>query len=203
MIAFILATRREAGPLLEALGVTPREDAEESVRVISVDVLGEQVVVCITGMGKEAARWGTEELLDTLELDEAVNIGIAGALGSEMEIGGLYRITETVDWPEGQETAERLVAGRFADLPEARLVTSRKPVFSDEGRKALRAAGDLVDMEGAVIAQVCAEKGVPLTAVKCVSDFAGDGDREILHRNLDRLSEKLAQLVIDRISGVV
>lgn len=200
MIAVILATRREAGPLLDGLGGTPRSDDEETARVISVDVPGEQIVICITGMGREAARFGTEELLDTLFPDEAVNLGIAGALGPEMEIGDIYRIAEAVDWPEGKESPTPLSAGRFADLPAARLVTSRKPVFSDEGRKALSAVGDLVDMEGAVIAQVCAERNVPLSALKCVSDLAGDDDRETLHRNLDRLSKRLAGLFLRRIN---
>ena len=197
MIAFAIATMQEARPLLTALGA-PVSEEDKKQKAIALECRGTRVLVAIVGMGKRAALSGARTMLDKHNPTEVINLGIAGALKPGLEIGRLYRVHEAVDWPGGLEAPERCAPGRFGDLPSARLVTSTDPVFSDDESRKLRPFGDLVDMEGAVIARVCREKGISLTALKCVSDFARDGDRETLRQNIDRLSQRLADLVIGK-----
>ena len=82
-----------------------------------------------------------------------------------------------------------------AGVPAVILATVATPVFDPVLRARIARHADIVDMEGAAIAQCCQARGVPLTLLKGVTDQAGAHDRQRLLQNLDAVSITLAVLL--------
>ncbi|MEI6210324.1 MAG: hypothetical protein WCR06_01735 [bacterium] len=193
MIALILATSREAAPLLARAGRT--RDERPASRPVFVDLRpAHDLVLYICGMGPEQARVGVTRLLQQHAVTAVVNVGVAGAVADNLALEGMYRITKTCLWP-ATETLYTSSGDRWPELPAAVLATVAQPVFDPVRRAEIARHAELVDMEGAAIAQCCQARGVPWYAIKGVTDLAGEQDRSRLHRNLDRVSERLADLV--------
>ena len=193
MIALILATSREAAPLLARAGRT--RDEHPAPHPAFVDLRpAHDLVLYICGMGSERARAGAELLLQQHAVAAVVNVGVAGAVADSLAMDGIYRVTKTCLWP-ATETLYTSSGGWWPDLPAAVLATVAEPVFDPVRRAEIARHAELVDMEGAAIAQCCQARGVPWYAIKGVTDLAGEQDRSRLHRNLDRVSERLAELV--------
>lgn len=152
------------------------------------------MVICVCGMGPVRARAGVDVLLNEYDVTAVVNAGVAGAVVEGQAVGGIFRISEAYLWPE-METMYACRGDRWIDLPSAVLATVDRPVFDPVWRGAIARWADIVDMEGAVIAQGCQAKGVPLYAIKGVTDLAGENERERLLANLDRISMVLAELL--------
>lgn len=192
MIGIMIATSREAGPLLARAGVAGIR--EQDVPLIYDLRPARQVVICVSGMGPARARTGVELLLNVYDVSSVVNMGVAGAVVEGRDVGGIFRISKAYLWPD-TKTMYACRGDRWTDLPSAVLATVERPVFEPVWRGAIARYADMVDMEGAVIAQGCHAGGVPLYAIKGVTDLAGKNDRERLLANLDRISMVLAELV--------
>ncbi|MEA2068066.1 MAG: hypothetical protein U9P12_02585, partial [Verrucomicrobiota bacterium] len=74
MIGILFSTAAEARPFLD------RGEPEGTVTVIS-------------GMGMEAARIATEELIEKHEITTIINAGVCGALINRLERGAVYRVS--------------------------------------------------------------------------------------------------------------
>lgn len=202
MIGVIFATMREAGPFLRGLGAEP--EPNKDIRVFSGFLPGEgekRVQVCISGMGPEAAALAAREFLCQYPVQALVNAGVCGALGDgdTFEPGKLFTVSQATREPCGPESGEavyRLSPGPWADLPAARLVTVSTPVFEEDRRSRLAVLGELVDMEGAGVAEAAAGHGCPCWMLKGVTDTAGNNDRERLHQNLEQVSRQIARLLV-------
>jgi adenosylhomocysteine nucleosidase len=73
---------------------------------------------------------------------------------------------------------------------------------SDNLRSALQTAGHealAVEMEGAAVAQVCHDYGVPFAAVRTISDRADDSAHVDFPSFLDQVASKYAQAIIERL----
>lgn len=203
MIGVIIATSAEAAPLLARAGIIRpwRDLARRRARGRAQDVPAlydlrpaRQAAICVCGMGPAKARAGVDALLNEYAVAAVVNAGVAGALGAGKAVGGIFRISEAWLWPD-METRYACRGDRWTDLPSAVLATVAQPVFDPARRGAIARWADIVDMEGAAIAQGCASRGVPLYALKGVTDLAGKRGRERLMANLDRISMTVAEIV--------
>ncbi len=201
MIAILFATDTEAAPFLSGLAVTPLDDPVMALYRCRLTPGEIEILVAVGGMGKVAAALAAQRLVDNHGCDRIVHTGICGALADRdgLRPGAVLRVDHAVEEHPGRfGMAEQPVPCDdrwWTQLPTASLVTCQRPVFDDERRKALAVRGDLVDMEGAVVARVCARYGVPCTIFKGITDTAGDTDRETLHRNIETVSQKVAQLL--------
>jgi nucleoside phosphorylase len=82
-------------------------------------------------------------------------------------------------------------------------VTVERPVFDAHLRHRLAQWGELVDMEGAVVARVAGLYGATCAMIKGVTDMADDGQRTDLHRNLAAVSDAIAAHLVNGISDDV
>ena len=202
MIALLVATLDEAGPLLTRLGAEKFLDRPFPAYRFPARDRRPGGVVVISGMGPSAAAAAAEHAIAARGATRIVNLGICGALTDAMEVGRLCRVAETVDGDaldRGERPAHLPLAsdGTWPSLSTARLATVTESVFCSKRRAALAAEADVVDMEGFAIARVCRERGIPCVLLKAVSDGASDGGREELLRNLPALSEALAREAAD------
>jgi nucleoside phosphorylase len=83
----------------------------------------------------------------------------------------------------------------WMELRPATLVTVERPVFDDILRAELLRYGELVDMEGAVVARVAHLHGLPCSIIKGVSDHAGGRDRSLLKSRLPAISADIAEIL--------
>ncbi|MCF7864406.1 MAG: putative 4-hydroxybenzoate polyprenyltransferase [Kiritimatiellales bacterium] len=170
MIGILFATQMEAKPFLD------RGEPEGTMTVIS-------------GMGMDAARKATEELITQHGCTAIINAGVCGALNNRIERGGVYRVSMV--------STEHLKAAVNVGLGVGlkKLVTVDEPVFEPERRKELAKHGELVDMEGYAVARVCEEHGIPCTLIKGVTDFGDGNGKADIQRHIASVSETVAEAV--------
>ena len=178
-IAFICAMPMELRPLVKKLGLERTEIGGVPVR--SGTIGDRSVVAIVTGMGTKLAREGTERLLDAVEVDEVVVVGITGAVENETPIGTLVLPEVVVNSATGVE---------FRPDPKAKGLAKGKMwttdgLTTDLGVLAeLRAQGVVsLDMETAAIAELCESRGIPWSVFRVISDRATDGsiNEEVFH----------------------
>jgi adenosylhomocysteine nucleosidase len=124
---------------------------------------GELVAVC-AGMGAAAARRAFVAAEFAGSLDAVLSMGWAGALTASAKPGDCYVVSQVIDAQTG-ERFELDAAG------SCRLVTTAS--VADEREKHRLAASygaTIVDMEAAQVARLAEIRGIPVHAIKAVSD---------------------------------
>ncbi len=181
MIGILFATEREAQPFLE---MGDREG----------------VVTVVCGMGLEAARVATEELIENYEITSVINAGVCGALNNRLERGAVYRVSMV--------STEHLTTGVNVGIGVGlkRLVSVDEPVFEPGRKKELSKYGELVDMEGYAVARVCEAHDIPCILIKGVTDFGDGKGKADIQTHIASVSETVAEAVagiVDEASSLV
>lgn len=145
-----------------------------------------------TGMGPAAAEI-LNACLKRHPFEQVINAGTAGCLTAQDQPGTLFRIGRVSSaqhdqvfplavWPVGDE------------LPVRHLVSVSQPVTNEKQARflALKYQSGLVDMELWPLARVCREHGLPLSAIKIVSDLANADTERDFKKNYQKLTENLA-----------
>lgn len=156
----------------------------------------------IVGVGKVAAAMHTTQLLLTRRPSWLLLIGVCGAYaGSGLDVGALCVVGEEMLADEGVALADGFLdlatmglgdIGPFAgDVERTAAVAAvlgvpvvrGATVSGCSGHDALalaiagRSGAAVESMEGAAVFQVCAQLGVPVVQLRCVSNRAGDRAR--------------------------
>ncbi len=155
----------------------------------------------ITGMGKlRAATALVRHLAERPgRYRRVVNIGTAGALHERH--GGLYLPSRVI---EHDISATELAAIGYPvtdtwELPggDGTVLASGDTFVADAAvRDRLARRADLVDMEGAAVAHVCGDFGIPVRLAKVVSDHADDAAMD-WPAAIDAAARSLAEWLID------
>jgi adenosylhomocysteine nucleosidase len=103
-------------------------------------------IVDFTGIGRDATRGTVLRLLERVKPARVIAAGFCGALVPGLKVGDIVESPHIY-------TSDRLISD---PAEKARLAT-------ETGARA-------VDMESSAIAEVCAERGLPFTAIRAVSD---------------------------------
>jgi adenosylhomocysteine nucleosidase len=164
---------------------------------------GREVVAVLSRIGKVAAATTAAVLVERFRVGQIVFTGVAGGLGPGVAVGDVvvadsflqhdldaspifprYEVPlyGTSRFQADPALSDRLAAAVQRALPGQRLhrgllVSGDRFVSTTAESRALQAAlpGALaVEMEGAAVAQVCHDYGVPFAAVRTISDRADD-----------------------------
>jgi nucleoside phosphorylase len=174
VIAFVCAMPMELRPLRRRVGL-------RKTGLGYIGRIGDRVVIAVvTGMGTARARAATIRLLDTVDIEWVIVVGITGAIDTDTPIGALIMPELVVNGVDGS-------AYRPRPLPlgnaHGKMWTSDELILDPVVHAELRAQGVVsLDMETAAVAEVCQQRGVPWSVVRAISDRAGDGsvDAEVL-----------------------
>lgn len=172
MIAFVCAMPMELRPLRRRLGL--RKSGAGYVGKVG----DRAVIAMVTGIGTALAGSATARLLDAVDVEWVVVVGITGAI-DDAPIGALILPEQVVDGADGsvyRPTPLRVGNAHGTMWTTDELLTDRA-IHAD-----LRSRGVVsLDMETAAIAKVCDQRGVAWSVVRAISDRAGDGtvDAEI------------------------
>jgi adenosylhomocysteine nucleosidase len=165
-VAFICAMPMELTPLVEKLSLT--ETKVGDVTVHSGTLHGREVVGIVTGMGVDLATSGTHALLDAMPIDHVIVVGITGGMENETPIGTLIQpelVVHSVTGVEYQPT--HLGEG----TPQGKMLTTVGLTSNADRMAELREQGVVsLDMETAAIAQLCAERAIPWSVFRVISD---------------------------------
>ncbi|MGI2257817.1 5'-methylthioadenosine/adenosylhomocysteine nucleosidase [Shewanella sp. GXUN23E] len=163
---------------------------------------GKDVVVTRSGIGKVAASIATTLLIEKYQPDYVINTGSAGGFVDSLEIGDIV-ISSEVRHHDVDVTAFGYEIGQMAQqpaafLPDAKLVAAANQAIASLGEvkaiEGLICTGDsficdpartkvmlehfptmaACEMEGAAIAQVCHQFGVPFVVIRSLSDNANN-----------------------------
>ena len=136
-----------------------------------------EIVATTTGIGTALATSATERL-GLGDFDRVMVVGIAGGVGPSVGIGDIVIPEVVVDGPSGNEYRPAPIDG---PTPRGSIVTSDDFIVDPERLAQLIANGVIaVDMETGSVAAVCAQRGIPWSTVRAISDRAEDGDNEMI-----------------------
>jgi len=154
-------------------------------RVVEGECGGKLVALTVAGMGRGAARRGTQLLLDGHRPQWVVSAGYGGALDPALRRNDVVLPDEVIDEAGARFRIDVALPPGPADrrFGTGRLVTVDRLIMTAAEKAALRSrfGADVVDMETAAVAAVCHERGVRFLALRVISDEAGvDLPREVL-----------------------
>ena len=182
---------------------------------------GDRLYVC--GIGKVNAAAATMKAICE-GADEVWNAGLCGGFGDDIEVGDVFAVESAVEYDfdlaklNGTRVGQLneydtpyLPLGKVSDLKSrksgaglASRVLATGDHFNDSETDYALITGELGaslrDMEGAAIAHVCRQNGIPCYSVKCVTNVAGRGSmtgqyEENRRTCLERLSAAMKELM--------
>jgi adenosylhomocysteine nucleosidase len=137
------------------------------------------VIAVVTGIGTALAHAATIRLLDAVDVEWVIVVGIAGAIENQTPIGTLVLPQLVISGADGSglRPTPLRVGGAHG-----KLWTTDELLLDPALHADLRADGVVaLDMETAAVAKVCDDRGISWSVVRAISDRAGDGsvDAEI------------------------
>jgi adenosylhomocysteine nucleosidase len=167
VIALLCAMPMELRPLRRRLRL-------EKTRLGYAGRIGDRAVTAvITGIGTARAHAATVRLLDAVDAEWVIVVGICGATDNRTPIGSLVLPELVVDGSDGSQ--HRPTPLGVGDT-HGKLWTTDELLLDPAEHADLRAQGAVaLDMETAAVAKACEPRGVPWSVVRAVSDRAGDG----------------------------
>ena len=178
-IALVCAMPMELAPLTKRLRLAKAQIGGGPGRVGSLPD-GRPVVALATGMGTQLAATSMSRLLGAVTPQLVVVVGITGAVDDETPIGALVLPERVIDHATGREHRHVLLGpGEVAGAmwtTDVITTAAELPALLERGVVSL-------DMETAAIAQLCAERTIPWSVFRVISDRATDGsiDEEVFH----------------------
>jgi adenosylhomocysteine nucleosidase len=170
-LAFVCAMPMELTPLTRELALEQGEVDGVTVHRGTLD--DREVVAIVTGMGTRLATAAVERLLDAVDVEHVLVVGITGALENETPIGTVVLPEVVVLAASGREHRPT----RIGDLEHTGRMWTTDGLTTDPDELALLRDRGVVslDMETAAIAHACERRAVPWSVFRAISDRAGDG----------------------------
>jgi adenosylhomocysteine nucleosidase len=203
-IGLVMAMEEELAPFLKYIEDL-KLDVVSGKKIYSGKISGKPVIIILSGIGKVNASMGAQILIRDFDAEKIINVGVAGGLKSDMELGDIvigdslvqHDMDATVFGdPHGQvprldtfefKSDEAMVAlavdlSRKIDkvnVFRGRVVTGDQFLTSKEKVAWLVSEFGAIaaEMEGASIAQTAYLNGTPFLIVKSISDKGDSNSR--------------------------
>jgi nucleoside phosphorylase len=166
-IAVTFALPAESSEFLRRLGNKSRAD-RNGISIVRGTIDHRSIAVIHTGVGENICRQRVGRFLENQQFDFLISAGFAGSLNHELQVNDLLvaKNFSTVDLKHGQSPLSNV------SIHAANMLTA--PALIDSGEERERMAGEsgasAVDMETEFIARACATHGIPLLALRVITD---------------------------------
>ena len=174
---------------------------------------GKEYVLTKCGVGKVNSARVTQMLIDNFDIEYIMNVGIAGSLNDELEIGdiviGKKLVQHDFDITAfGHEKGYITDTGMIFESDDNLTKEYKKPVgtiasgdifcnqVSMKEKIRTKFNADCVEMEGAAIAQVCTLNKVPFIVIRSISDKPNGRNHIDIEKFTKMASKRCADLVI-------
>lgn len=147
----------------------------------------------VTGVGPVMAQRTLEAYLADHRPDFILNIGTAGMLTDEMELGKIHHIATTLTEDEDPIHLHMLIDG-----PGETCLSVRRNIDNRERRDRShhQYRARLADMECYTLARLAESEKIPMSALKITTDFADCDTRDMFREQVESSAKKLAEEVI-------
>ena len=191
-------------------------------------ISNQECVLVLSGIGKVNAARACQILIDNMDVDYIINLGVAAGINKNLNIGDIIIGTQLVQHdfditsfghPKGYITG----VGRFIEADKYLIDLFKKSCTDNIPLKdGVIASGDIfctdplmaekiktkfdalcVEMEGASIAQVCFLSGVPFIVIRSISDIPNNHNEIDFDTFLKESSEKVAKILIRTIAKII
>jgi nucleoside phosphorylase len=167
MIAVTFALPAESSEFLRRLGNKSRADRNDiSIVRGTIDHLSIEVIH--TGVGENVCRQRIGKFLENQQFDFLISAGFAGSLNHELQVNDLLVAKNflTLDPKHAQSSLSNV------SIHAANMLTVPALIDSCEERERIAAesGASAVDMETEFIARACAAHGIPLLALRVITD---------------------------------
>ncbi len=185
---------------------------------------GKSIILSRSGIGKVNAAVCTQVLIDLYAVDYCINIGVAGAINKELNIGDIviskdavHHDFDTTQFGDPIGTIPRLEARFFAADEEliklaentaselfvdknvitGRIASGDQFVSSNDVKSKIwqNTKADCIEMEGAAIAQTCFLNKIPFVIIRSISDKADSNAENNFEKFMKTAAVYTSQLV--------
>ncbi|MHC1697651.1 MAG: 5'-methylthioadenosine/S-adenosylhomocysteine nucleosidase [Geobacteraceae bacterium] len=208
-IGIVMAMQEEIRPVLRRLGKHRREQAGQfPVYFFQRD--GRQIVLIESGMGIKKAAAATAELLSCATPRIIISAGLGGGVRHGLNVGDIVLAGQSLALREGLthqagnlaneallSAVHESLSGRPIRIMDGTTVTTSSIVnkrLADQ-LVAKEVVNPVLDMETSAVAETAARNGIPLIAVRAISDAA---DEELLF-SLDELTDRELNIHIGKV----
>ena len=178
-VAFVCAMPLEFIPLKRKLSL--EKTVIGSLKVYAGSLDDRPVVAIVTGIGSVLAAERVERLIEAIDVEHVVVVGVTGAVDNETPIGTLVLPAVVVNGATGAEYRPNRLGG---GNPKGKMWTSDELITDHDVIVRMRASGVIsLDMETAAIAETCERRNIPWSVFRAISDRATDLslDDEVFH----------------------
>lgn len=208
-IGIVMAMQEEIRPVLRRLGRHHKEWAGQfPLYLFPRD--GRHLVLIESGMGSRRASAATEELISRAHPRLIITAGLGGAVRPGLNVGDLVLAGQALTLGEGLTTKiaaianEALLRAVHESLPgqpfrmvDGTTVTTSGIMNKRQAAQQLdrEIVNPVLDMETSAVAEIADRNGIPLVAVRAVSDAA---EEELLF-SLDELTDRELNIRIGKV----
>ena len=164
-IAVTFALPAESSEFLRRLGNKSRAN-RNGIKIVRGTIGHRSVEVIHTGVGENTCKERIQKFLDNQRFDFLISAGFAGSLNHELQVNDLLvaKNFSTVDLKHASLSNVSVYA--------ANMLTVSALIDSSEERQRLarESQASAVDMETEFIARACAVHGIPLLALRVITD---------------------------------
>ena len=179
--AIVMATLLEAKPFV--LGMSLKQRRKKPFAVFQND----HILLIISGVGKANAAMATGYSCDKYHPVCVCNLGAAGATDVSHSLGEIFHINKIVEYDRDELTTRKPCIHNpdiLNGFQTATLSTSDMAVLAPDERKKISMNADLIDMEGASVAQACRKFNTKCFIFKFVSDTPDHARSEDIVENI-------------------
>jgi hypothetical protein len=156
--------------------------------------VGENLLLLITGEGPFEAAVKTALLLPQFPIKEIINLGIAGTLDTELEVGEIHPV-RTIYLVQDFKPTFKTFKSHEKGID---CITSFERILDPDKAQKLKGVATLVDREAWGIAMVAKTNGTDFKSFKIISDIAGTLDAcELIKEKATDFSKALANFLGD------
>jgi nucleoside phosphorylase len=167
MIAVTFALSAESSEFLRRLGNKSRAD-RNGISIVRGTIDHRSIEVIHTGVGENVCKQRIGKVLENQQFDFLISAGFAGSLNHELQVNDLLvaKNFSTVDLKHGQSSLPNV------SIHAADMLTMPAMIDSGEEREriARESGASAVEMETEFIARACAAHGIPLLALRVITD---------------------------------
>ena len=222
-VGIIVAMREELEEILKIMNNTIKKEIY-NIKYFEGSINKSNIIIVESGVGKVNAARITQILIDKLEVEEIINVGSAGALNEELNIGDIV-IADKFVQHDFDITAFGHNKGYITGVGEyiysdKKMVKDISNIINNISQKKYKvkigtiATGDIfctdiemknkiykkfnaqcVEMEGAAIAQVSYLNKIPFIVIRSISDTPNGNNNIVFEKFIKLASIRCAELL--------
>ena len=164
-LAVTFALPSESAEFLRQLGNKSRVK-KNGISIVRGTIGHRSIEVIHTGVGEDICKKRIEKFLENQQFDFLISAGFAGSLNHQLQVNDLVAAKNfsTADLKHASLSNVSIYAGN--------MLTVRALIDSSEERERIgrESGASAVDMETEFIARACADRGIPLLALRVITD---------------------------------